>query len=56
MTTPNDHGETFGAWLLKQRDREDWVGDLVTAAKSDRQFPKQGNPEDRPQAAQRNDG
>lgn len=42
----NQHGETFGAWLLTQRDREGWVGELVKAARADPQFPKRGDPED----------
>ncbi|PTQ12979.1 hypothetical protein CLG96_02210 [Sphingomonas oleivorans] len=36
----------FGAWLLMQKDREGLVGALVAAAKADRQFPKNGGPED----------
>ena len=46
MADTNDTGETFGAWLLAQRDREGWVGDLVKAARSDREFPRNGSPED----------
>lgn len=42
----NDHGETFGAWLRSQVDREGFVGQLVDAAKADRQFPRAGSPED----------
>lgn len=41
----NDKGETFGEWLLVQRDREGWVGDLVKAARADPKFPKRGQPE-----------
>jgi hypothetical protein len=41
----NDNGETFGRWLLAQTGRTGWIGDLVTAAKSDREFPRNGDPE-----------
>jgi uncharacterized protein YozE (UPF0346 family) len=37
--------ESFGRWLLKQRDRGDWVDDLAAAARGDRAFPKEGDPE-----------
>ena len=46
MADTNEHGETFGAWLLKQKDREDWVGTLAKGAKADPQFPRNGSPED----------
>ncbi len=45
MMQRNDTGETFGRWLLAQRDREGCVGDLVKAARGDPQFPRDGNPE-----------
>lgn len=35
----------FGVWLLSQGKRDDWVADLAVAAKADRTFPKQGDPE-----------
>ena len=35
----------FGRWLLAQRDRGDWVDDLANAARGDRTFPKDGDPE-----------
>jgi uncharacterized protein YozE (UPF0346 family) len=35
----------FGRWLLAQRDRGDWVDGLAEAARSDRTFPKDGDPE-----------
>jgi hypothetical protein len=35
----------FGRWLLEQRDRGDWVDDLAGAARADRTFPKDGDPE-----------
>jgi hypothetical protein len=38
----NDKGETFGEWLLTQRDREGWIGDLVKAARADPKLPKRG--------------
>lgn len=44
----NDQGESresFGSWLLQQKDRSDWVGDLARAARTDRQFPRNGDPE-----------
>ena len=37
--------EAFGRWLLVQRDRGDWVDDLAAAARADRTFPKDGDPE-----------
>lgn len=37
--------ETFGRWLLKQRARGDWVDGLADAARADRTFPKDGDPE-----------
>ena len=46
MADTNDNGETFGAWLLMQKDREGWVGELAKAARSDPKFPRSGGPED----------
>lgn len=37
--------ETFGRWLLAQKDRGDWVDGLAAAARGDRDFPKDGDPE-----------
>jgi hypothetical protein len=37
--------EPFGRWLLAQEDRGDWVDDLANAARADRSFPKEGDPE-----------
>jgi hypothetical protein len=37
--------EPFGKWLLAQRERGDWVDDLASAARADRTFPKNGDPE-----------
>lgn len=45
----DEYGEqrpAFGAWLVKQADREGWVGELVTAAKKDPGFPRAGTPDD----------
>ncbi|MFV0622643.1 YozE family protein [Sphingomonas sp. ac-8] len=33
----------FAAWLLLQKDREDSVGRLAHAARSDRSFPREGD-------------
>lgn len=43
------YGETrpaFGEWLLQQVDRQGGVGELVKAAKGDRQFPRSGSPDE----------
>ena len=37
--------EPFGRWLLKQHDRGDWIDGVAAAARADRQFPKDGDPE-----------
>jgi hypothetical protein len=37
--------EAFGRWLLRQRDRGDWIDGVAEAARADRQFPKDGDPE-----------
>ncbi len=37
--------EPFGRWLLKQRERGDWIDGVAEAARGDRQFPKDGDPE-----------
>ena len=46
MVQTNNEGETFGEWLLAQKDREGAIADLVRAAKADRAFPRRGNPDD----------
>jgi hypothetical protein len=46
MAAINDCGETFGAWLLAQKDGEGLVGMLVDGACADRRFPHAGSPED----------
>lgn len=38
-------GEPFGTWLLTQVARKDWIGDLARAAKADRRFPRDGDPD-----------
>lgn len=38
-------GEPFGRWLLAQKDRGDWIDGVADAARADRQFPKDGDPE-----------
>ena len=38
--------EPFGAWLLAQHDRGDWIDQLAKAARGDRGFPKRGSPDD----------
>ena len=49
MTNPDDRhqskSEPFGRWLLAQRDRGEWVGGLADAARTDRTFRKDGDPE-----------
>lgn len=37
--------EPFGRWLIAQRERGDWIDELATAARADRAFPKDGDPE-----------
>ncbi len=41
----NEHELAFGKWLLTQRDRGDWVDGIADAARADRTFPKNGDPE-----------
>lgn len=47
MTDARYHAkaEPFGRWLIAQRDRGDWMDALAHAARSDRSFPKDGDPE-----------
>lgn len=35
--------EPFGAWLIKQKNRGDWIDDLASAARKDPAFPKRGD-------------
>jgi hypothetical protein len=46
MAALNDQGETFGEWLLVQRDRSGLVGQLVEGAKADSKFPRRGTPDE----------
>jgi hypothetical protein len=41
-----DEREPFGRWLLAQTDRGDWIDELAAAARGDRRFPRNGNPDD----------
>lgn len=45
MQPENNNAEAFGTWLLSQDDREGWIGALAKAAKSDRHFPRSGDPD-----------
>ncbi|HEU4958975.1 MAG TPA: hypothetical protein VFT56_01090 [Sphingomonas sp.] len=36
----------FGAWLLGQRQRPNWIGSLAAQAMRDPGFPREGSPED----------
>ncbi|PZU10282.1 YozE family protein [Sphingomonas sp.] len=42
---PPRPSETFSRWLLAQRDREDWIDALATAARADRSFPRDASPD-----------
>lgn len=33
----------FGRWLLAQKNRSDWIGDLARAAHADPKFPADGD-------------
>jgi uncharacterized protein YozE (UPF0346 family) len=35
----------FGKWMLMQRDPGDWIDGIADAARADRTFPKNGDPE-----------
>ena len=48
MTNDDDQQDAkpaFGKWLLAQRGRGDWVDGIADAARTDRTFPKNGDPE-----------
>jgi hypothetical protein len=45
MIADGEAGASFGSWLLGQIDREGWIGDLAKAAKADRGFPREGDPD-----------
>jgi len=42
---PADTGQPFGSWLVAQVNRSGWIGDLAKAAKADRGFPRDADPE-----------
>lgn len=46
MSRTNQQGETFGASILAQRDRDGLMAQLVVGARADRTFPRAGSPED----------
>lgn len=46
MAETNDHGMTFGEWLIGQTHRDGPLGDLASTAKADPQFPRRGSPYD----------
>ncbi|QXT37705.1 hypothetical protein KV697_05875 [Sphingomonas sanguinis] len=37
--------EPFGAWLMAQKDRGDWIDPIAAAARADRGFPRTGTPD-----------
>jgi len=45
MTDFDTGAEPFGHWLVAQVDRDGWIGDLAKAAKADRGFPRDGDPD-----------
>ena len=49
MTDQHDDDQepkmAFGKWMLMQRDRGDWIDGIADAARADRTFPKNGDPE-----------
>ena len=45
MTDFEAGAEPFGQWLVTQIHRDGWIGDLAKAAKADRSFPRDGDPE-----------
>ena len=48
MNDDNDDDQVkmaFGKWMLMQRDRGDWIDGIADAARADRTFPKNGDPE-----------
>lgn len=46
LTAPDTGREPFGAWIVAQVERHGLIGDLVKAAKADRNFPRTGSPDD----------
>ena len=47
VNAPRYHtkAEPFGRWLIAQKDRGDWIDGIAIAARADRYFPKDGDPE-----------
>jgi hypothetical protein len=43
--TSNEAPVPFGQWVLQQTERGGFLGQLAKAAKADRAFPKDGDPE-----------
>lgn len=43
--SPPAERQPFGRWLVTQKDRDGWIGDLARAAAADRSFPRSGDPE-----------
>ncbi len=46
--TPHDNAipeRSFGSWLLTQAADEGWIGTLAKAAKTDRTFPRDADPD-----------
>ena len=37
--------EPFGAWLMAQKDRGDWIDPIAAAARADRGFPRNDTPD-----------
>jgi len=46
MSRTNQQGETFGAWILAQRNCDGLISQLAEGARADRKFPGTGSPED----------
>lgn len=42
----NELGEGFGAWLVKQIKRDDWIGTLAKSAKADPRFRATSTPDE----------
>lgn len=46
MPNTNDHGQTFGEWLMAQKMADGALGELVTVAMADPKFPRRGSLDD----------
>jgi hypothetical protein len=44
--TPPGRRMPFGLWLLRQNGRHGWMAMLVSAARGDPRFPRDGSPKD----------